>query len=440
MAQFLIKHNHCEGNYQAIAVESDGTEKFSEEFEQQSEAMGAIQYFQAHGRFEREREKMSEEQTQEQDQEHGHAHTHTHTHAHDHKHYLPPESDPVDPAVTLELESDPLFASSTPIGYFLQKAAKSPTQTERTYWLGRVDSARYFAARDDTQDYLDQRAKENAEADARLFGTEASLITIKIVGNAVILQLVSGENVPAKFTLVRRLQGQTGTTGYGPPNGDQWVVQGLDTDSVHEFAVVSEDGFSAKEVIGPWLAVPIGNVTTIEIQDTQRANAQQQYDENEAAERERERIAQEAADTRREQRRQDIAAQEEAARIERAKMDQGIAERQQIHDDAVEELPLIAPRDVKFHLRDLGKAGMVADITFRRGKKKCQLFQFKVNGTVLGYFPDGRHSGRKSEDHIYERTVTVIRGQKNTIQIYGVTAHGNSGDEQLLDVPNELPV
>lgn len=348
-------------------------------------------------------------------------------------------ADPVDAGETADLRGEAKANAGTPVGYFLGRAAESGTGRERTYWLGRVDSARYFAARAEARARLDARARANLDADERLLATEASVELARTVGNAVVLRLVVGERpAPGGYSLIRRLAGESGTEGYGAPRSNQWVVQGLRMNVVHEFAVVSADEGSAKEVQGPWLSVPIGTVATADIQAAQVAAARREYQAREAAEAARAHEHSEAVTARRQKRAADIAAQGAAAREANERRDREHAARMAAHRKAVEELPLVEPRDVQLHLRDQGAAGMVCDVSFRRGEKPGRLWQFKVNGSVLGYPPDGRYSGRKSPDHVYRRSVPVHRGMVNEIAVYAVTDHGDARSAHKIDVPETL--
>lgn len=144
------------------------------------------------------------------------------------------------------------------IKYYLDKAHKATSKRIYDFWMGKVDSARYFLARQEAKEKLAQRAKENVEAENRVAPTKASLSLERIVGNAVILKIVRGyKEAPGGYILIRRKKGETATEGYGRFSyPDHWVVQGL-AYTIHEFAVVSEDDISAKQVIGPWLEVTI---------------------------------------------------------------------------------------------------------------------------------------------------------------------------------------
>ena len=358
--------------------------------------------------------------------------------SHEHQHDDAPPPDPVDAAETARMKAEAEAEGPTPVGYFLGQAANAGTQRERDYWLARVDGARYMADRQAARDDLAEKARESMEARARLIGTEASLELVRTVGNAVVLRLLPGERAPAGFSLVRRLAGETGTEGYGAPRGDQWVVQGLRQDAVHEFAVVSEDRGGHAEVRGPWLAVPIGDTSTAEIQDRQRAEADQQAREQrerqeQAAREHSERVARERA----ERRERDRQAAEQA-RLEREQMERDRIRREEEHARAVEELPLMAPRNLTWELRDQGLPTMTLDVSWQRGERMPKLFQFKLNGSVLGY--SGEYDGVKPADHIYRRTVQVPRGQVSRLEVYAVTPHGDgSSGERTIEVPQSLP-
>lgn len=58
---FQIKHNHCEGWYQALYMESNGTVRKSAKFDSQKKAIEAIYYFREHNMFRSEREEEPEE-------------------------------------------------------------------------------------------------------------------------------------------------------------------------------------------------------------------------------------------------------------------------------------------------------------------------------------------------------------------------------------------
>ena len=349
-----------------------------------------------------------------------------------------PVADPVDRAQTERLRRDAREAGSTSVGYFLGKAAEAPTQKERTYWLNRVDSALYFEARAKYREYLDARTRESLDADRRLVGTEATLVADRIVGNAVVLRLVPGLSTPAGgYSLVRRLAGKTGLTGYGADRNGQWVVQKLQSNATHEFAVVSQDT-TAREITGPWLSVVIGTVTTREIQAGQEAEAKRQYEAAEAAEREKQRLHSERVARERRERAEAIERQKEEARVNRERMERQRIEREETHRKAVERLPFTAPRLMQFNLRDQNLPGMTLDISFRRGEDTCQMFLFKVNDTVLGDPPDGSYSGRKNPNHVYRRSVQLPRGRTSTVQVYSVTPHGNAGDPVEIVVGNSL--
>ena len=363
---------------------------------------------------------------------------HSHDHDHHHDHHQEEHDDPVNPAETTKLQAEAQAAGSTPVGYFLGKAAGSTTQKERVFWLGKVDSARYFADRQRWRDKMDQRARESMEAEERLMGTEASLALERTVGNACILKLVEGDKKPGKYSLIRRLQGEQGATGHGPPSNGQWVIQGLSNNAVHEFAVVSEDSTSAKEIQGPWLPVPIGMVSTQEIQAQKQAKAERQYRVAEEAEARKAREHSEKVALQRRKRQEQIKRQEERARKQREQIERDIARRQKEYDEGMAVIHEIAPRDMILQLRDQNLPGMTLDISFVRGTRKPQIYQFKVNGTVLGYSPDGRHSGSKPDGHIYHRSIQVPRGQITTLRVYGVNKYGDAGDEHTIDVPHNL--
>lgn len=349
--------------------------------------------------------------------------------------------DPVDPDVTARLRAEAHEEGDTPIGYFLSRAAEAATQTERSYWMGRVDGARYFAARQEARDDLADRARENMEAEARLLGTEAAVVIVRTVGNAVVLRLIPGDRQPGGgYSLIRRKSGETATTGYGAPQQltdySQWVVQGLERDTAHEFAVVSEDGATSHEVTGPWSLVRIGSVSTADVQADAEAEADQQYREAEAAEAERQRQHSEKVARERAARAAAIKEQEAAAAAERERLERDRLQREEIRKRALEELPLVTPREVQMQLRDQNLPTITMDISFRRGAKMAKLYQFKVNGSVLGY--SGEWDGVKPDSHIYRRSVELPRDKTSEVVVYGVTEHGDADVTRTLYVPRSL--
>lgn len=362
---------------------------------------------------------------------------HDHDHGHEHAARQTRYGD-LDPAETAKLKEEAHKNAGSTVGYFLAKAAECEFQSERVFWLGKVDSARYFAERKKAKAKLDASARRNMEADERLEGGEASLVLDKVVGNACIVRLVPGKGAPGGYSLIRRKAGETGTTDHGPPMNMQWVVQGLDMNIVHEFAVVSKDSITAKSVQGPWLAVPIGNVSTDEIQNAEQVRAQEAYAAHEAEEARKaeEHAAKVAAD--RAEHSANLKRQQEEADRMNAIREKELQEKMEAHEKAVAELPLVKPRDLDIQIRDNGKAGMVADIFFRRGEKKPKIYQFGLNDTVLGYPPDGRYSGRKADGHVYLRTVPVPKGRVSTIRVYGVTDHGDGEETREVSVPHQL--
>lgn len=348
-------------------------------------------------------------------------------------------ADPVDPEVTAALRAEAHINIGTPVGYFLAKAADAETAYVRAYWLRRVDGARHMAERQAVRDMLDRRTRENLEAEARLVATEATLEIVRTVGNAVVLKAVPGEKrPPGGYSLVRRLAGETGTEDYGPPRADHWTVQGLRMNAVHECAVVSKDDLSAKDVLGPWLAVPIGDVSAAELQEREQAEAARQYREHEAAEREKERRHAAEADQRRQDRAEALAEQQRQADADNARRERERIEREEAHRKAVEELPLVRPRDVGVRLRGLPDGRILADLEWTRGKKRCQFYRVELGGTVLGDDPGGRWSGAKSENHRYTRTLEIPKGRKVEIVIAGVTKHGDGEIRIPIDVPESL--
>ena len=346
--------------------------------------------------------------------------------------------EPVDPDRTAQLRTEAAAEGPTPAGYFLGKAADATTQQEREYWMRRVDGARYMARRQASLDYLSQRARENMEAELRLAGTEASLTIVRIVGNAVVLQPVPGAREPdGGYVLVGRVAGEEGTTSYGRPIVGQWTVQGLRMDTEYEFCVVSEDAASGAEVAGPWCSVPIGSVSTAAIQAKQREAAGEQYRAAEAAEAERQREQSARAARERKEQAEALERQRETARIERERMDRERLERERIHEQAVRDLPLVGPRDLKWDLFDQGLPTMTLRLAWRRGEKMAMLFQTKVNGSVLGY--SGEYDGVKPDDHVYVRLIQVPRGQPVVVEVYAVTKHGDSSSGEItIDVPQSI--
>lgn len=367
--------------------------------------------------------------------------TDTHDHDHDHDEEIASpvvRGIPVDPEETARLKAEATEAGATPVGYFLGRAVDAETTYKRAYWMRRVDGARALEKRQEALEYLDQRARENVEADARLQGTEAELEVARVVGDAVILVLLPGEKSPGKYTLVSRLQGETGLTGHGADIGGRWVVRGLRQDAVNEFAVVSEDVKTGKELTGPWVGVPVGNVTLEAVNKAEEAEARRASEEAAAAEAEKQRQHEELAAQRRAAHQEQIKAQEaEAARV-REQMARDLKERMIAHQKALERLPMAAPRHIQYHLRDQGAAGMSLDISFMRGPVRAEIFQFQVNGTVLGYPPDGRYGGGKPTDHVYRRSVVVPRGQTTVVKVYAWTRHGTAGEAHEIHVPRQL--
>ena len=345
----------------------------------------------------------------------------------------------VDAEQTARLKADAAKVKGTPLAYFLLRAAGAQTDKERKFWLNKVDSALYFEARKKYQRYLDQRSRENFEADLRLAGTEASVILIRTVGNACVLELQKGMKQADGYSLIRRTQGEATTEGYGDPftNG-QWVIQNLQMGVVHQFAVVSEDDNSNKEVQGDWLEVSIGSTTTAEIQQRERAEADRQYQAAEEKQRreQADHVAKVAA--RRKARAEAIKRQEEEARIERERIERERIAQEKRYELEKSRLHEIAPRDLQLQLRENELGDMQLDITFERGLRTCDIYQFQLNGSVMGYYPDGRHSGRKRSGHRYHRTLTVLRGRVNTLRVYGVNDWGDAGELLEIHVPEYL--
>lgn len=356
---------------------------------------------------------------------------------HDHANEV--EGVAVDPIETAHLRNEARQAGATPVGYFLGMAADAETQYVRAYWLRRVDGARHLAERKAARATLDETAIRNMEADKRLEGTEASLEVVRIVGNACILQRVHGAYPsPGGYTLISRIAGETETHGWGRETyPGHWVPQGLRMNVVYEFAMVSHDNVTGKEVTGPWVSVPVGTLSTADIHRAEKARAQAEYEarEREQAERAAENAA--ANEQRHREYHEGLREQQEQADRDNAERERQRIERERIHAEAVAELPKVAPRNVSGKFRALGVTGMLLDLRFQRGEKAPNIYQFKIAGTVIGYYPDGRHSGRKPERHIYERTVDVshLCGQRIEVHIYGVTDHGDGGEPFMLDVP-----
>lgn len=343
----------------------------------------------------------------------------------------------MDPAETKRLGEEALEHRGSPLGYFLAKAVESVTQRERSYWLARVDGARYMLARQEARDDLANRARENMEAEARLIGTEATLELVRTVGNAVVLRLVKGEKEPGGgYSLIRRKAGETGTTGYGAPSNDQWVIQGLQLDTAHEFAVVSEDFDQHKQLTGPWHSVPIGNVSTGVVQQQEQEEADRQYREAEEAEAERQRLHEERMERERQETAQRIKDQEAAAAAERARLAREQKERAEAREAALRNLPLVAPREMQMHLRDQGLPTMTLDVSFRRGERMPKYYKFELNDSVLGY--SGEYDGVKPQSHIYRRMIELPRGQESKLLVAGVTEHGDAGEPAFIRVPFEL--
>lgn len=362
---------------------------------------------------------------------------------HDHApaHLQHAEADPVDPDQTarlLALSGEPEHAG-TPIAYFLSEAAAARTRYARRYWLRRVEGAEHNLERAKGRERLAAAARRSLEAWEETAGTEAQLSVDRIVGNSVVLRLIPGLKRPTgHYSLERRRAGERGTTDEGRPRewkgSHFWTVQQLDMGAVHEFAVCSNHDGGHAWVTGPWLAVPIGTVSTKTIQDADAAEAARERDEAFAQ------AAEHTARVQRErvERAEALEAQGEAARAANERREAEIAAKMELHRQAVEELPQCAPRDMTVNIRKAGKM-LLADIRFKRGLKAPDIYQFKVNGTVLGYFPDGRHSGRKPLDHVYERTVELPQGVVSRVEVYGVTKHGDASVAQEVSDESEAP-
>ena len=346
----------------------------------------------------------------------------------------------VDPTETASLQAEAEAEGSTPVGYFLTKAAASDTQSEREYWLGRVDSARYFEALERNRARLDASAVRNMDAERRLRGAEATLMLERTVGNACVLKLLRGERVPpGGYRLIRRKAGEIGTEGFGGVDyPGHWVVQGLEMNVIHEFAVVSENDVTAHSVQGPWLAVPIGSVSTQAIQAAERERAEVQYAANEAAEAERQRQHSVEVAQRRKNRRDAERQQAEQARIENARREREWAEKKAAHEKAVKELPLVRPQDIGVRLQGLPDGRVLAHIHWTRGQKKPLFYKMKVDGTVLGDDPGGQWSGGKPAGHRYTRTVEVPKGRAVKVTIAGVTNHGDGDISFPIKAPADL--
>ena len=357
--------------------------------------------------------------------------------AHDHS---PParQGVAVNPVETKSLLAEAREAGSTQVGEYLGYAAAAETQSIRTYWLHRTDTARYFAARRVAQDYFDQRARENAEADARLMGTEATVEVARVVGNAVVLKLVPGTKAPASYSLVGRIAGETRGTGYGEPQFGQWVIQNLRMNAIYEFIVVSEDEGGFAQVDGPSLAVPIGNVSTDAIQAAERAAAKAAYEAREEAEAARAREYSERVAADRAERAESLRRQQEQADIDNARRERERIAREEAHRKAVAELPMVRPRDTSVRLQGLPDGRVLAHLEWTRGTKRPLFYRFELNGTVLGDDPGGRWSGAKPDGHRYTRTVEVPAGADARFTIAGVTNHGDGEHSFTIPVPADL--
>ena len=360
-------------------------------------------------------------------------------HHHEHEPPVPDRSgDKVDPDQTERLLALAGEHPGTPLAHFAFQAAKAAKPYDRAYWLRRVEGAEHNAERARAKAKLAAAERDALERWERTAGTEAELNVRRVIGNGVVLGLVPGMKRPTGgYSLTWRRQGETRGTGEGRPipdgkGGHQWVVQGLPLGEVVEFTAVSEDESGYTEVTGPVLAVPIGVVTTAAVNAAAAAEAKREHDEAEAA------AAEETARVQRErlERAEALQAQGEAARAANVRREAEALHRRKVHREAVAELPRCAPRELSYKLRDT-KGPLLCDITFRRGLKAPDIYQFRVNGTVLGYFPDGRHSGRKPPDHLYRRTVEIPRGRPSRIEVYGVTRHGNAEGGLVIGEPDQ---
>lgn len=327
----------------------------------------------------------------------------------------------VNSAETEKLKKEAKEAGSTSVGYFLGKAAESQTQKERDFWLGKVDSARYFAERKKVKEKLSASAIRNMEADIRLMETESSLELVRTVGNACVLKLIKGKKEPTDGWRL-----QSGGTDYGRPMGNQWVVQNLKMDVTYHFHVSSEDAESGKNVTGPVLEVPIGNVSTAEINKKQKEQAEAEHAAREAARLAKEKELEEQRAAERAAQAEAIKRQEAEAAKERAEMDKRIKDQKEAHDKAVRELPLTGPQNLKIKVK-----GLRAKISFEAGSKRCLFFRFTLNGSVLGAPPDGRYNGKRA-GHKYRRTVVLNEGT-NTIEVASVTNHGDHEETRTVE-------
>ena len=359
---------------------------------------------------------------------------------HDHDHHFEPAAK-VDPDQTARLKVLALDHEGTPLAHFAYQAAKAPTPYARAYWVRRLEGAEHAMERAEGRERLAQAERASLERWERTAGTEASLALDRVVGNGVVLKLVPGLKRPTGgYSLVRRRAGETRGTGEGRPQPDgegglQWVVQDLPLGEVAEFVAVSEDESGHAEVTGPVLAVPIGDVSTDVINAAAAAEAKREHDEAEAA------AAEHTARVQREriEHAEALQAQGEAARAANERREAEIAAKMELHRQAVEDLPKCAPRELNYKVRALPGGAVVCDVSFRRGLLAPDIYQFALNGSVLGYYPDGRHSGRRAPDHLYQRSIEIPPGRTSRIRVYGVTKHGDA--EVAFDVaPIDPPV
>ena len=266
------------------------------------------------------------------------------------------------------------------------------------------------------------------EAEQALVGTESTVEINRIVGDAVVLDLVQGAKQADRYTLISRRLGETGITGHGVCTyGNSWVIQNLPMNAVTEFAVVSEHENGRQQIQGAWLSVPIGNVSLEEINQQEAEKAKAERDAAFAA---REAEVQAAYDR--------IAAHMEALNRQQAEAERMNAERERElatkmreHEIAVAKLPETVARNVRLTVRPHTDTTLLADIRWQRGIRGCNHYKFEMNeATVLGHL--GEWGGRKPATHEYLRTLTLPLGVQTVIDITPVTEHGDGPSARVI--------
>ena len=338
--------------------------------------------------------------------------------------------------ITIQLRKEAEENIGTSLGYFLHKAAECETQSERSYWLNRVDSAKYMAARQVARDKLSESARRNIEADEKLFGTEAELEVKRVVGNAVVLQLLPGQKEPDKYSLVRRKFGEQSTEGYSAPRGNQWVIQNLQMNTLHQFAVVSELSSHNKQITGPWIDVSIGNVDAQSIYNEELRKEKERYRKSEEAEAEKQRLHDERMRKQREDHNEQLKRQREQAKIERDKAEKLRIEREKEYERQMADLHKIKPTLTNFYFTDKwpDSPTMMLHIEYIRGEKMAKKFFTKLNGTVYGE----AHDGVVAKDFVMKKDLPVPRGTTAHLELYGWNQWGRATVERDIEVPQSL--